>query len=64
MAPASSSRDSASALRDSCPIAAAGSSLHVIASILLLVLIVAAVGGGNFILERRLQLRLDISGAP
>ena len=64
MAPASSSRDSASVLRDGGPIAAAGSSLHVIALIILLALIVAAVGGGDLILQRRLQSRLDISGAP
>ena len=64
MAPASSSRDSASALRDGGPIAAAGSSLHVIASIIVLALIVAAVGGGGRILKRRLQSRLHISAAP
>ena len=63
-APASSSRDSASALRDGGPSAAARSSLHVIASIILLALIIAAVGGGDLILQRSLQLRLDISGAP
>ena len=43
---------------------AAGSSVHVIASIILLALIVAAVGGGDLILKRRLQLRLDILAAP
>ena len=43
---------------------AAGSSVHVIASIILLALIVAAVGGGGLILKRRLQSRLDISAAP
>ena len=64
MAPASSSRDSASALRDGGPIAAAGSSLHVIASIIVLALIVAAVGGGGLILKRRLQSRLHISAPP
>ena len=60
MAPASSSRDSASAFRDGGPIAAAGTSL---AStwIILLALIIAAVSGGGRILKRRLQSRLDIS---
>ena len=47
MAPASSAGDSASALRDGGPSAAA------IASIILLALIVAAVGEGNLILKRR-----------
>ena len=53
LAPASSSRGSASALRDGDPIAAAGSSptLHVIASIILLALIIAAVSGGDLILK-------------
>ena len=64
IAPASSFRDCASALRDGDPIAAAGSSVHVIESIILLALIVAAVGGGDIILKQRLQLRLDISAAP
>ena len=62
--PASSSRDSASTLRDGSLIAAAGSSLHGIASIILFALIVAAVRGGDLILKRRLQSRLDISAAP
>ena len=58
IAPISSSRDSASALRDCGLIEAAGYSVHVIASIVLLALIVAAVGGGDLILKQRLQLRL------
>ena len=67
MAPSSSARDSASAVCDGGPIAgfaAAGSSVHVIASIILLVLIIAAVGGRDLILKRRLQSRLHISAAP
>ena len=60
IAPASSFRDCASALRDGGPNAAAGSSVHVIESIILLALIVAAVGGGDLILKWRLQSRLDL----
>ena len=60
-APASSARDSASALRDGCLGAAAGSALPVIAAIVLLVLIVAAVDGGGLILTLRCQSRLYIS---
>ena len=63
IAPASSFRDCASALRDGGPTNAAGSSVHVIASIILPALIVAAVYGGGLILRRRLQSRLNISAA-
>ena len=50
-------------LLDGSPIAAAGSSVHIITSIILLALPVAAVGGGDLILQLHLQSRLDISGA-
>ena len=64
IAPASSSRDIASTLRDGGLIVAAGCSLHFIAAIILLALIVAGVGGGDLVLELRLQSKLDISAAP
>ena len=63
MAPASSNRGGASALRDSGPGAAAGSSVPFIASIILLALIVAAVGGGGLVLARRFQSRRNIPAA-
>ena len=62
MALASSARGSTSALRDSGPGAAAGSSVPFIA-IILLALMVAAVGGGGLILARRLQSLPNISAA-
>ena len=65
MAPASSARGGASALRDGDPGAAAGSSVPFIASIImiLLALIFAAVGGGGLVLVRRFQSRRNISAA-
>ena len=63
MAPASSARGGASALRDSGPGAAAGNSVPFIASIILLGIIVAAVGGGGLVLARRFQSRRNISAA-
>ena len=53
MAPASSARNSASALRDDGPDGAAGSSVPDIASIILHAFIVAAVGEGGLILTGR-----------
>ena len=60
MAFASSARGSASALRDSGPGVAAGTSVPFIA-IILLALIVAAVGGGGLILAQRFQSRPNIA---
>ena len=71
MASASSTRDSASALRDVGPEIAAGSSVLFIASVIFLALIASAIflalnvaaGGGSVILAGLLQSRLDISAA-
>ena len=71
MASASSTRDSASALRDCGPEITAGSSVPFIVSIILLALIAStillalnvAVGGGRVIPALHLQSRLDISEA-